>query len=76
MAIDVDENNIKISKKKKNKLKNIHQIDSNDEKKEEKVEKKSDFGIFSAKVLSSSMASFVQQPIEQEEKSYKTFFKF
>ena len=76
MAIDVDENDIKISKKKKNKLKNIHQIDSNDEKKEEKVEKKSDFEIFSAKVLSSSMASFVQQPIEQEEKSYKTFFKF
>ena len=62
MAIDVDENDIKISKKKKNKLKNIHQIDSNDEKKEEKVEKKSDFEIFSAKVLSSSMASFVQQP--------------
>jgi len=75
MAIDVEENNLKVSKKEKKKLKNNTQIDFNSDKKEEKIEKKSDFEIFSGKVLSSSMASFVQKPKEQEEKSYQSFFK-
>ena len=87
MAIEVDENNTKVNKRKKKRLlknkdknKDKDKIDLNDEKKEEikeeNIEKKSGFDIFREKVVSSSIASFVQQPIEQEEKSYKTFFKF
>ena len=74
MAIDVEENNLKVSKKEKKKLKNNTQIDFNSDKKEKKKKKKSDFEIFSGKVLSSSMASFVQKPKEQEEKSYLNHF--
>ena len=88
MAIPIDENNLKKNNKKTKKKhsiknnKNIDIIDSNDDaniiqKKEEKIEKKSDFEIFKEKVLSSSMASFVQnQPLDQEGKTNNEFFKF
>ena len=77
MAINVEGNKLNLKKKKKKKSikneKSNDKADLNQEKKEEKVEQKSDFEIFQEKVLSSSMASFVQKPSEKEEKS---FFKF
>ena len=80
MAINVDGNKLNLKKKKKKKSikneKSNDKTDLNNDKKEEKIEQKSDFEIFQEKVLSSSMASFVQKPSEKEEKSYSSFFKF